>query len=251
MAGENLVTVSDQLLPWLTWLQEMGVDSLKKNKIKRQEGVSEASLIPFQPPPTLSNKGIEPSLTLTLPMVRDNLGECTRCKLSGTRTNIVFGSGSPTAKLMFVGEGPGADEDEQGLPFVGRAGQLLTKMIVAMGLSREEVYIANIVKCRPPNNRPPQTDEIESCQPFLIQQIAAIRPHIICALGTFAAQTLLNTKTRISDLRGIFHDFPHDTMSRIKVLPTFHPAYLLRNPPEKRKAWEDLQKIMRALKEDE
>jgi DNA polymerase len=144
---------------------------------------------------------------------------------------------------MFVGEGPGADEDLQGLPFVGKAGELLTKMISAMGLSREEVYIANIVKCRPPNNRAPEADEIATCQPFLMRQIEAIAPKIICALGTFAAQTLLASKMRISDLRGQFYN-----LNGIKVLPTFHPAYLLRNPAEKKKAWEDLQKIMQAMK---
>ncbi len=181
---------------------------------------------------------------LTLERVRDELGVCTRCKLSSGRTNIVFGSGHPHAKLMFVGEGPGEEEDKQGLPFVGRAGQLLTKMITAMGLSREEVYIANIVKCRPPHNRPPETDEIASCQPFLMKQIAAIRPKVICALGTFAAQTLLATKVRISDLRGRFHDF-----QGIQVMPTFHPAYLLRNPSEKKPTWDDLQKIMKVLSE--
>jgi DNA polymerase len=248
-AQESSVTIS-KILPWLEWLREMGVDSLKKNKVNRQGGVfptTEAVIAPSQPLP----QPMQPASSLTLPMVREGLGECTRCKLSETRKNIVFGSGSPTAKLMFVGEGPGADEDEQGLPFVGRAGQLLTKMILAMGLSREEVYIANIVKCRPPNNRPPETGEIASCQPFLIQQIEAIRPHIICALGTFAAQTLLSTKIRISDLRGHFHDFQNNAVHGIRVLPTFHPAYLLRNPPEKKRAWEDLQKIMRALKGDE
>jgi len=176
------------------------------------------------------------------------LGDCQRCKLCSTRTHIVFGSGNPKAKLMFIGEGPGADEDLQGLPFVGKAGELLTKMISAMKLSREEVYIANIVKCRPPNNRPPQEDEIAACQAFLLKQIEAIAPQVICALGSFAAQTLLKTQTRISDLRGKFHDLNGSvTTPAIKVMPTFHPAYLLRNPAEKKKVWEDLQKIMQVL----
>jgi DNA polymerase len=143
---------------------------------------------------------------------------------------------------MFVGEAPGEEEDRQGIPFVGRAGQLLTKMIVAMGLSRESVYIANIVKCRPPNNRNPEPDEISACLPFLQQQIQAIGPKIVCALGTFSAQTLLSTREPISALRGRFHP-----LGNLKVMPTFHPAYLLRSPNEKKKVWEDLQKIMADL----
>ena len=243
--------VETKVLAWLEWLKEMGVDRIKKKVVtmrsdspvltkgdeitKREHNV----LAPFA-----AARG-----RLTLPMVRDALGECTRCKLSAGRKNIVFGEGNSKAELMFVGEAPGADEDLQGQPFVGRAGQLLTKMIIAMGLSREEVYIANIVKCRPPENRPPQEDEIAACQPFLIQQISAIGPKIICALGTFSAQTLLSTKVRISDLRGRFHPLPGDPKQAIKVMPTFHPAYLLRSPGEKKNAWEDLQKIMLSLKE--
>lgn len=179
---------------------------------------------------------------LTLEMVREEIGDCQKCKLCATRTNIVFGTGNPRASLLFVGEAPGEDEDLQGKPFVGRAGQLLTKMIVAMGLSREEVYIANIIKCRPPKNRNPEPDEIAACQPFLLRQIEAIRPKVICALGTFSAQTLLGTEQKISALRGRFHDF-----HGVRVLPTFHPAYLLRNPSEKKRVWEDLQKIMAEL----
>lgn len=181
----------------------------------------------------------------TLSEIRDEIGDCRRCKLCSTRKNIVFGSGSPTAQLMFVGEAPGADEDVQGQPFVGRAGQLLTKMIQAMGLSREEVYIANIIKCRPPENRNPQPDEIAACSPFLIKQVETIRPKVICALGTFSAQTLLETQQKISALRGKFHDY-----HGVKLLPTFHPAYLLRNPNEKKTVWEDLKKIMEELKKD-
>jgi len=224
--------LSTNVLAWLEWLKEMGVDTMTKRRITPHNDGSVLS--------------VETASTLTLPVVRDELGECTRCKLSTGRKNIVFGEGDPKATLMFVGEGPGADEDIQGRPFVGRAGKLLTKMIIAMGLSREEVYIANIVKCRPPNNRPPEEDEIAACQPFLLKQISAIAPKIICALGTFSAQTLLATKTRISDLRGQFHDLPDNP--GIKVMPTFHPAYLLRSPDEKKKAWEDLQKIMVGLR---
>jgi uracil-DNA glycosylase len=174
----------------------------------------------------------------SLQAIRDDLGECQRCKLAPTRKNIVFGSGNPHADLMFVGEAPGADEDEQGLPFVGRAGQLLTKIIEAIDLKREEVYICNILKCRPPGNRNPESDEVASCEPFLLRQVASVKPKVICALGTFGAQTLLRTKEPISKLRGQLIDF-----RGAKFIATFHPAYLLRNPYEKRKVWEDLQKI--------
>jgi uracil-DNA glycosylase family 4 len=170
--------------------------------------------------------------------IRADLGECKRCKLSPTRANIVFGIGDPHAELMFVGEAPGADEDAQGLPFVGRAGQLLTKIIQAIDMRREDVYICNILKCRPPSNRNPETDEIGACEPFLFRQIASVQPRVICALGTFAAQTLLRTKEPITRLRGVFIDF-HGA----KLIATYHPAYLLRNPNEKRKVWEDVRKI--------
>lgn len=173
-----------------------------------------------------------------LKQVRKNLGECTRCKLHPHRKNIVFGTGNPEAKLVFVGEGPGGDEDLQGKPFVGRAGQLLTKIINSINLPREEVYIANIIKCRPPQNRNPEPDEIKACEPFLIQQLDVIQPKIICALGTFAAQTLLETDERISRLRGRFISYRGS-----KLIATFHPAYLLRNPNKKRDVWEDMKMI--------
>ena len=172
--------------------------------------------------------------------IRADLGDCTRCKLHGGRTNIVFGAGDPAAQLMFVGEGPGADEDQQGEPFVGRAGQLLTKMIEAMGFARSDVYIANVVKCRPPANRDPEPDEIEACEPFLKSQIAAIRPRVIVALGRFAVQTLLHDTTPISRQRGKWREY-----EGVKLMPTFHPAYLLRSPAEKKPAWEDLQLVMK------
>ncbi|HYL80790.1 MAG TPA: uracil-DNA glycosylase [Candidatus Acidoferrum sp.] len=180
----------------------------------------------------------------TLPQVREELGECTRCKLHTTRTQIVFGVGNPNAKLVFVGEAPGADEDAQGEPFVGRAGQLLTKIIQAMGLQREDVYICNINKCRPPNNRTPESDEILACQPFLLKQLQAIGPQFVCALGGPAAQTLLQTKEPISRLRGKFYDF-----HGIPLLPTFHPAYLLRNPNEKKTVWEDMKLLLQRMRE--
>jgi DNA polymerase len=176
----------------------------------------------------------------TLKDIRANLGECVRCGLSESRTRIVFGQGHPNARLMFVGEGPGQEEDLAGEPFVGAAGQLLTRIIEAIKLTREDVYIANVVKCRPPGNRTPQPEEIASCSPFLRRQIAAIRPLFICTLGGCAAQTLLGTKTPISRLRGRFYDF-----AGIRVLPTFHPAYLLRNPEKKREVWEDLKRLMK------
>jgi uracil-DNA glycosylase family 4 len=174
----------------------------------------------------------------SLEEIRADLGDCQRCKLAPLRNLIVFGSGNPKAELMFVGEAPGSDEDRQGLPFVGRAGQLLTKIIEAMGLTREEVYICNILKCRPPDNRNPEPDEIAACEPFLFRQVAAVQPRVICALGAFGAQTLLRTKEAISRLRGNFYDF-----RGAKLMATYHPAYLLRNPNEKRKVWEDVQKI--------
>lgn len=180
--------------------------------------------------------------SLTLAGVREELGECTRCPLHRTRRNLVFGEGSATAKLVFVGEAPGEEEDNQGRPFVGRAGQLLTKIIHAMGLKREDVYICNILKCRPPGNRNPKEDEIATCEPFLMKQLEAINPEIICALGTFAAKTLLLTEAPISSIRGKFHDY-HGR----RLMPTYHPAYLLRNPGAKKLVWEDVQKIMKIL----
>ena len=174
----------------------------------------------------------------SLSSIQDDIGDCRRCKLAKTRNSIVFGSGNPKASLMFIGEAPGADEDAQGLPFVGRAGQLLTKIIEAIEMRREDVYICNIIKCRPPQNRNPESDEIASCEPFLFRQIAAIKPKVICALGTYGAQTLLRTKEPISRLRGYFIDY-----RGAKLMATFHPAYLLRNPQEKRRVWEDMQKI--------
>ncbi|MBN2331762.1 MAG: uracil-DNA glycosylase [Deltaproteobacteria bacterium] len=177
--------------------------------------------------------------------IEKELGDCQRCPLAATRTTIVFGAGSPEASLMFVGEAPGRDEDREGIPFVGRAGQLLTRIIEAINLTRDQVYIANILKCRPPNNRNPENQEILQCYPFLERQIAAIQPRIICALGTFAAQTLLQTSVPIGKLRGHPHQFSDQTL----VIPTYHPAFLLRNPNKKRDVWEDMQLVMRLLAE--
>ena len=174
--------------------------------------------------------------------LRQEANRCKKCELHTTRTNVVFGTGNENADLMFVGEAPGRDEDENGKPFVGRAGQLLTKVIEAMELTRDKVYIANVIKCRPPNNRNPKRTEIESCEPYLIRQIELIKPKVICALGTFATQMLLRTEVKISVLRGNFHEY-----RGTKVMPTYHPAYLLRNPEGKREVWEDMKKIMAEL----
>ena len=171
-------------------------------------------------------------------MIRDEIGDCQRCKLAPTRTNIVFGSGNPNAELVFVGEAPGYDEDQQGLPFVGRAGQLLTKIIESINLKREDVYICNVLKCRPPENRNPEPDEVAACNPFMKRQLAVIKPKVVCCLGTFAAQTVLQTPAPISKLRGKFYD-----MDGMRVIATFHPAYLLRSPDKKREVWEDMKQI--------
>ena len=174
--------------------------------------------------------------------IREDIGDCTRCKLHTLgRRQVVFGVGSPQADLMFVGEAPGADEDIQGEPFVGRAGQLLTKIIEAIGLSRGDVYIANVIKCRPPQNRNPEQDEVDTCEPFLFRQIDVIQPKVIVALGTFAARALLRTLDPISRLRGRVFEY-----RGAKLIPTFHPAYLLRNPASKREVWEDM-KLVRSL----
>ena len=179
----------------------------------------------------------------SLEEIRLDLGDCRRCALAAGRNKLVFGQGNPKADLVFVGEAPGAEEDRSGLPFVGEAGQLLTRIIQAMKLDRQEVYICNVIKCRPPGNRDPLPEEIDTCRPFLERQLAVIQPRVICTLGAHATRTLLNTKGGIFSLRGRFHDF-----NGIKVMPTFHPAYLLRNPDQKRLVWEDIQKIMAELK---
>ena len=178
----------------------------------------------------------------TLLRIREDLGECTRCKLHKHRHTIVFGDGNPKAELVFVGEGPGADEDAQGLPFVGRAGKLLTQMIEAMGLQRKDVYICNVVKCRPPENRTPEKDECDTCSPFLLRQIEVIQPQMIVALGAVAAKNLLGVNDAMGNLRGRIYDF-----RGTKLVVTYHPAYLLRDPRQKAEAWKDLQMVMREL----
>ena len=192
---------------------------------------------------SLSNSLSKPTSPGALPEIAADLAGCPRCKLCKDRTHIVFGEGNAKARLLFIGEAPGEQEVLEGRPFVGRSGQLLTKMIEGMGLQREDVFIANVVKCRPPENRNPEPDEIAACSPFLFRQIDTIRPEVIVALGKFAAQTLLATEETISNLRG--RTFP---FRGAKLIPTFHPAYLLRNPPAKKDAWEDLKLALKELK---
>ncbi len=188
---------------------------------------------------------VEPGLhdAASISEIRDVLGDCQRCKLCESRTNIVFGVGDEHAEIMFVGEGPGADEDAQGIPFVGRAGKLLTDIIEkGMGIKREQVYIANVVKCRPPQNRNPEPDELVACEPFIAKQIAVIRPRVIVTLGKVPTQALLQNRVAISKQRGVWHSY-----RGVPLMPTFHPAYLLRNPAEKRTVWADIQKVMAKL----
>jgi DNA polymerase len=180
--------------------------------------------------------------TMTLENIKGEIGDCQRCQLAGSRTNIVFGSGNPDADLMFVGEAPGSEEDRQGVPFVGRAGQLLTKIIESIDLKRDDVYISNVLKCRPPGNRNPEPGEVETCSPFLRKQLLSIRPKLVCCLGAFAAQTMLGMKTPISQLRGRFYD-----IDGVRIIATFHPAYLLRNAGKKREVWEDMKQIRAEL----
>lgn len=199
--------------------------------------------IPMSKRTKARSKKEEKSKADQLKDLRDEIGDCSLCRLHKGRTHLVFGTGNAAARLMFIGEGPGRDEDLQGIPFVGRAGQLLTKIIEAMGYKRDEVYIANIVKCRPPENRNPEIDEISTCLPFLEKQIEIIKPQAIICLGKFAAQTILNTLEPITHLRGRMGEY-----NGIPVMPTYHPAYLLRNPAAKKQVWEDVQEIMKILK---
>ena len=226
----------------LKFFGELGVSGISRDpKWRERDGVrpgSDGGQTGVRPTsdPRLTPEGPPEDL----PGIRADLGDCVRCKLHGQgRRQIVFGVGNPNARLMFVGEAPGADEDIQGEPFVGRAGQLLTKIIESINLKRSDVYIANVLKCRPPGNRNPEPDEVATCQPFLLRQIDAVRPRVIVALGTFAAHALLGTDAPISRLRGRVHDF----RGGIALVPTFHPAFLLRSPDRKRDVWEDMKKV--------
>ena len=234
----------DQLTEHLKFASELGVAGVSRDPVWRTRPAdtspAAAATDEAQPLPVFA------SAAEALVGVRTEIGDCTRCKLHAQgRRQIVFGVGSPEADLMFVGEAPGADEDVQGIPFVGRAGQLLTKIIEAIGLRRDEVYIANVIKCRPPGNRNPEQDEVETCEPFLFQQIDIIKPKVIVALGKFGAQTLLRTLDPISRLRGRVYNF-----RGAKLIPTFHPAYLLRNPSSKREVWDDMKLVRKLLRED-
>jgi len=226
-----------QIAEHLRFYQEIGVTGVSRDlKWRERTGVAQ----PFR---AASPAADVVPIVWNLITIREDIGDCTRCKLATLgRTQVVFGVGNPNADLMFVGEAPGGDEDVQGVPFVGRAGQLLTKMIEAMGFTRHDVYIANVVKCRPPENRNPEPDEIESCEPFLFRQIETIKPKVIVALGAFAARTLLRSADPISKLRGQVYDY-HGA----QLIPTFHPSYLLRSPGQKKYAWDDLKKALSIL----
>jgi uracil-DNA glycosylase len=234
-----------QLTDRVKYYKEMGIHDFYRRPITEGvelalqpvvETIAQNSEIPAAPSPVLGDK---PS---ALKLIREDIGDCTRCRLHKGRTNLVFGVGNVNADLMFVGEGPGADEDAKGEPFVGRAGQLLNNMISAMGIKREEVYIANVVKCRPPSNRTPEKDECDTCSPFLMRQIDIIQPKVIVALGAVAAKNLLAVNDSMSNLRGRWYDFRNS-----KLLVTYHPAYLLRDPRQKKEAWKDLQMAMKYL----
>jgi uracil-DNA glycosylase len=233
----------DDLVEHLKFAKELGVAGVSRDPAWR-ERESEPVVAGFSAPEEVRRK-TDTAAVFTLADVRADIGDCTRCKLHALgRSQIVFGVGNPQADLMFVGEAPGADEDIQGVPFVGRAGQLLTKIIEAIGLKREDVYIANVIKCRPPQNRNPEPDEVEKCEPFLFRQIDIVKPKVIVALGKFGAQTLLRTLDPISRLRGRVFEY-----RGAKLIPTFHPAYLLRNPSSKREVWEDMKLVRKLLAE--
>jgi uracil-DNA glycosylase len=238
-ARAELRDVVGQLRTNLALRQRSGLLGVPARKtLRRAAAVTPPSAAPADVPPGGPGAG-----RAGLARVREDLGDCRRCGLCHARNNIVFGVGNPDAHLVFVGEAPGADEDAQGEPFVGKAGQLLTKMIEAMGYAREDVYICNVIKCRPPGNRNPEPDEVAACEPFLKAQLGAIRPRMIVALGKFAAQCLLRDDTPISRLRGNLR-----TYEGIQLMPTFHPAYLLRDPSKKKLAWEDLKAVGAVLR---
>ncbi|WP_306536743.1 uracil-DNA glycosylase [Geobacter sp.] len=232
---------------YLEELKESGVDELPRAAVPRggkpgsQPEAASPAAAPAPPTPVAESQMATTSGE-TLDDIRRDLGDCVRCQLGNQRTNLVFGVGNPRARLVFIGEAPGREEDLKGEPFVGEAGQLLTKIIQAMGFARNDVYICNVLKCRPPGNRNPHHDEIVQCAPFMLRQVKAIGPEVVVALGTFAAQTLLATKEPISALRGRFHDY-----HGIPLMPTFHPAFLVRYPERKREVWEDMKQVMGLL----
>ena len=223
MSHEEVAGAVAAMQDYVRYLQRLGVTEL-----------------PLDVPPSVAS--IVASGAETLTQLAASVRDCTQCQLHAGRTQVVFGTGDPAADLVFVGEAPGQDEDRQGEPFVGKSGQLLTRIIEAIGLRREQVYILNVVKCRPPGNRNPTPEEVAACRPILQAQLECLKPRVICAMGAFAAQSLLQTDERISRLRGRFH-----TLGAIQVMPTYHPAYLLRNPQEKRAVWQDMQAVQRVL----
>ena len=245
------MNIQDQLVRHLEFYSELGVTGTSRDPLWATRRIGSPVELPSS---SLENTNSRTPSAVPVPLVRSDevlagirtdIGDCTRCKLhKAGRHTIVFGVGNPDADLMFVGEAPGRDEDVQGIPFVGRAGQKLTQIIEAIGLTRDQVYIANVIKCRPPENRNPDPDEVETCEPFLFRQIDAIRPKVIVALGTFAARSLLKTMDPISRLRGRVYDY-----RGAKLIPTFHPAFLLRNPACRREVWEDMKKVRAILQE--
>lgn len=258
MTTDNeLKELVDELKNYLEFRQSMGIKTIPAQTLESKENISEnpEKIEPrTEPMPKKSANIAEDIITIeepaglfdgkimTLEEIREEIGDCTRCQLHEGRTNLVFGDGNTKARLMFVGEGPGRDEDMQGKPFVGRSGKLLTKIIEAMGLSREDVYIGNVVKCRPPNNRTPEQNEMDTCEQFLFKQIRFIKPEVIVCLGATAAKSILKTKASLGSLRGKFHNY-----SGSKLMVTYHPAALLRNPNFKKPAWEDMQVVMKEL----
>lgn len=234
------------LSAYLEDLQESGIDGIPEELMATDKGLHQVALSECSPESEMNNTINQSKIHETLEHIRMNLGECQRCKLGETRKKLVFGVGNPIARLVFVGEGPGADEDTKGEPFVGDAGKILNRIIAAMELKREEVYICNVVKCRPPHNRPPESDEVAACSPFLLRQIASVRPEVIVALGTSASQALLQTKVPISKLRSKFHNF-----HGIPLMPTYHPSYLLRtggNSESFWSVWDDMTQVLQLLK---
>lgn len=249
------INIKETLINHIRWWQELGITHIYDPDLKdrlqiwpQSSPMEKKTLAPIQKVKIMDEKPkTEPDTPLPASLVeyRQQIGDCKKCHLHQTRTKFVFGEGNPNADIMFIGEAPGAEEDQQGEPFVGAAGQLLTKILAAIDLTREEVYIANILKCRPPNNRDPQPLEVEHCEPYLINQIKLIRPRIICALGRISAQTLLKTKQSLSSLRGKIH-----TYQNIKLIVTYHPAALLRYPNYKRDTWEDMKMLRRIYQEE-
>lgn len=262
MTGRLPEPLQQKLSSRLRFYQDIGISeffrnrvigsSISPNHISQLDAVGSSDPLGFSyeasatmmdsPVPTPSITALPKLMEGTLQTIREDIGDCIRCKLHKGRNKIVFGDGSPKAKLLFIGEGPGRDEDLQGLPFVGRAGKLLTQMIEAMGLQRGDVYICNVVKCRPPENRAPEKDEVAACSPFLFRQIDLVAPQVIVCLGSIAAQTILETTRGISQFRGQWLEFRGR-----KLMATYHPAYLLRNPAAKSEVWKDLQKVMAEL----